>query len=121
MSHSIYGAESMRSGDQDGGGHDVFHSMTSEGREVWGQSVDLCVPSCAAHRVESRVSRQTNGENGDEPRIGVNTGRGDPDGGGRDVTQSWVRTVECMVQGERKSNVDDFEADELFGNGSDTE
>ena len=107
-------AESMRRGEQDRGGPYVFHSITSEGREVLGQSVDLCVPPCVTHQNDSKVSRQTNGENGDEPIIGVNTGRGDPDGGGRDVTRSWARTVECMVQGERKSNVDDFEADELL-------
>ena len=49
------------------------------------------------------------------------TGRAETDGGGQGGGRG--REVHCTVQGAGKSNVSgfDFEADELFGNGSDTE
>ena len=115
-------AESMSSGDQDRGGPDVFHSITSEGREVLGQSVDLCVPSCAA---PPREGGPPGALQEVESFRGINHMHGSGSGAKQEGNQRQDQSphARATVMGRGQSNVFDFvfEADELFGNGSDTE
>ena len=120
MSRYIYVAESTWSGDHDGGGQDVFQNGISEGREVLGQSVDTGGPSCAAppreggppgalQEVESfRVIDHMHGSGSGAKQEG-------------NQRQDQFPNVRRSVTGRGQSNVFDFEVDELFGNGSDTE
>ena len=120
MSRFIYLAESKWSGDHDGGGQDVFQSGTSEGREVLGQSVDMCVPSCAAPPREGGppgALQEVESFRGIEHMHG--SGSGAKQEGNQRPNQLPNVRRSAGVRGQ--SNVFDFEADELFGNGSDTE
>ena len=120
MSRSIYVAESTWSGDHDGGGQDVFHSITGEGRAVLGQSVDLWVPSCAAPLREGGppgALQEVESFRGIDHMHGSGSGAKQEGNQRRDQSPNARRTV----MGRGQSNVFDFEADELFGNGSDTE
>ena len=120
MSRSIYGAESMRGGDQDGGGQYVFHSMTSEGREVLGQSVDLCVPSCSALPREGGppgALQEVESFRGIDHMHGSGSGAKQEGNQRRDQSPN----VRRSAMGRGQPNVFDFEVDDLFGNGSDTE
>ena len=120
MSHSIYVAESTWSGDHDGGGQDVFQSGTSEGREVLGQSVDLCVPSCAA---PPREGGPPGALQEVESFRGIDHMHGSGSGAKQEGNQRQDQSpnVRRSAMGRGQSNVFDFEVDELFGNGSDTE
>ena len=120
MSRSIYVAESTWSGNHDGGGQDVFQSGISEGREVMGQSADMCGPSCAA---PPREGGPPGALHEVESFRGIDHMHGSGSGAKQEGNQRQDQSpnVRRSVTGRGQSIVFDFEADELFGNGSDTE
>ena len=120
MSRSIYVAESTWSGDHAGGGQDVFQNGVSEGREGLGLSVDTGGPSCAAPPREvgpPGALQEVESFRGIDHMHGSGSGAKQEGNQRRDQSPNARRTV----MGRGQSNVFDFEADDLFGNGSDTE